>query len=88
MRVAGALAAEQLEMIEEFIVPGVSTAELDRIGHEFTVKQQHATPAPLNYNGVPKSICTSVNHVVGHGIPSEDKILKSGDVINVYATPL
>ncbi|MDA0789704.1 MAG: type I methionyl aminopeptidase [Proteobacteria bacterium] len=88
MRVAGALAAEQLEMIEEFIVPGVSTAELDRICHEFTVKQQHATPAPLNYNGFPKSICTSVNHVVCHGIPSEDKILKSGDIINIDVTPL
>ncbi len=88
MRIAGALAAEQLEMIEEFIKPGVSTAELDRICHEFTVNQQQAIPAPLNYNGFPKSICTSVNHVVCHGIPSEDKILKSGDIVNIDVTPL
>ena len=86
MRAVGALAAEQLEMIEEFIKPGVSTGELDRICHDFTINKQNAIPAPLNYRGFPKSICTSVNHVVCHGIPSDDKILKNGDIINVDVT--
>lgn len=86
MRIVGALAAEQLEMIEEHIKPGISTGELDRICHDYTVNVQHATPAPLNYRGFPKSICTSVNHVVCHGIPSDDKVLKSGDIINVDVT--
>lgn len=86
MRAVGALAAQQLEMIEEFIKPGVSTGELDRICHEYTVNTQDAIPAPLNYRGFPKSICTSVNHVVCHGIPSDDKILKTGDIVNVDVT--
>lgn len=86
MRAVGALAARQLEMIEEYIKPGVTTGELDRICHEYTVKVQNAIPAPLNYRGFPKSICTSVNHVVCHGIPSDDKILKNGDIINVDVT--
>ena len=88
MRAVGALAAEQLEMIEAYIQPGISTAELDRICHDYTLNKQGATPAPLNYNGFPKSICTSVNHVVCHGIPCEDKILKKGDIINVDVTLL
>lgn len=88
MRAVGALAAEQLEMIEAFIKPGISTGELDRICHDYTVNVQHAIPAPLNYRGFPKSICTSVNHVVCHGIPSDDKILKNGDIINVDVTVL
>ena len=86
MRVAGRLAAEVLEMIEEYVVPGVSTAELDRICHRHIVDVQNAIPAPLNYKGFPKSICTSVNHVVCHGIPSEKKILKNGDIINIDIT--
>ncbi len=86
MRAVGALAAAQLEMIEEHIKPGVSTGELDRICHDFTVNVQDAIPAPLNYRGFPKSICTSVNHVVCHGIPSDEKILKDGDIINVDVT--
>lgn len=86
MRIVGALAAEQLEMIEQYIRPGVSTGELDRICHEYTVNEQDAIPAPLNYRGFPKSICTSVNHVVCHGIPTDDKILKNGDIINVDVT--
>lgn len=86
MRVVGALAAEQLSMIEEYVKPGVSTGELDRICHEYTVEVQKATPAPLNYRGFPKSVCTSVNHVVCHGIPSDDKILKEGDIINIDVT--
>ena len=88
MRAVGALAAKQLEMIEEYIKPGVTTGELDRICHEYTLNVQQAVPAPLNYRGFPKSICTSVNHVVCHGIPSDDKILKNGDIINVDVTVL
>ena len=87
MRVVGALAAEQLEMIEEFVVPGVTTGELNRICHEYTLKQC-AIPAPLNYRGFPKSICTSVNHVVCHGIPSDEKVLKNGDIVNIDVTPI
>ena len=86
MRTVGALAAEQLEMIEAYIVPGVTTGELDRICHEYTINQQKAIPAPLNYRGFPKSICTSVNHVVCHGIPSDKKVLKDGDIVNVDVT--
>ena len=86
MRAVGALAAEQLEMIEEYIRPGVSTGELDRICHDYTINVQKALPAPLNYRGFPKSICTSVNHVVCHGIPSDEKALKDGDIINVDVT--
>lgn len=86
MRTVGALAAEQLAMIEEYVKPGVSTGELDRICHEYTVDVQKAIPAPLNYRGFPKSICTSVNHVVCHGIPSDDKILKDGDIVNIDVT--
>ena len=88
MRAVGALAAAQLEMIEAHIRPGISTGELDRICHDYTVNVQHAIPAPLNYRGFPKSICTSVNHVVCHGIPTDDKILKNGDIINVDVTLL
>ena len=86
MRIVGKLAAEVLEMIEEFVKPGVSTGELDRICHDFITKEQNAIPAPLNYNGFPKSICTSVNHVICHGIPNDQKILKSGDIINIDIT--
>jgi methionyl aminopeptidase len=86
MRTVGQLAAKQLEMIEPHIKPGISTAELDRICHKYTLDVQQAIPAPLNYRGFPKSICTSVNHVVCHGIPSEDKVLKNGDIINIDVT--
>ncbi|PVZ64914.1 type I methionyl aminopeptidase [Pelagibaculum spongiae] len=85
MRVAGKLAAEQLELIEPYIVPGVTTDELNDILHKHTIEVQDAIPAPLNYHGFPKSICTSVNHVVCHGIPN-NKRLKNGDVINVDVT--
>ena len=67
MRVAGQLAAEVLDMIGSHVQPGISTGELDRICHDYIVNKQHAIPAPLNYNGFPKSICTSVNHVICHG---------------------
>ncbi len=86
MRTVGALAAEQLEMIEEHVQPGITTGELDRICHDYTVNKQNAIPAPLNYRGFPKSICTSVNHVVCHGIPSDDKVLKNGDIVNIDVT--
>jgi methionyl aminopeptidase len=88
MRVAGRLAAEVLEMIEPLVVPGVTTGELDRICHEHITRVQHAIPAPLDYHGFPRSICTSVNEVVCHGIPSENKKLKSGDIINIDVTVL
>jgi methionyl aminopeptidase len=86
MRLAGRLAAEVLEMIEQYVKPGISTGELDRICHEFIVTVQDAIPAPLNYNGFPKSICTSINHVICHGIPNDSKTLKSGDIINIDIT--
>ena len=85
MRVAGKLAAEVLEMIAEHVKPGVTTEELDRICHDYIVNVQEAIPAPLNYKGFPKSICTSINHVVCHGIPN-DKPLKGGDILNVDIT--
>jgi len=86
MRAVGKLAAEVLEMIGPHVQPGISTGELDRICHNYIVNVLNAVPAPLNYNGFPKSICTSVNHVICHGIPSDEKILKSGDIINVDVT--
>lgn len=85
MRVAGRLAAEVLEMIAPYVQPGISTNELDRICHDYIVNVQKAIPAPLDYHGFPKSICTSVNHVICHGIPS-DKTLKKGDIINIDIT--
>lgn len=85
MRVAGRLASEVLDMIEEYVKPGITTAELDSICHDYMVNQQDAIPACLNYRGFPKSICTSVNHVICHGIPS-DKRLKKGDIINIDVT--
>ena len=85
MRIAGHLAADVLDMIGEYVKPGVSTDELNRICHEFITETQNAVPAPLNYRGFPKSICTSVNHVVCHGIPGE-RTLKSGDAVNIDIT--
>ena len=85
MRVAGRLAADVLDMIGPYVEAGITTGELDRICHEFIVDKQGAIPAPLNYRGFPKSICTSVNHVVCHGIPG-DKRLKSGDAVNIDIT--
>jgi len=85
MRKAGRLAAETLDFITPYVAPGITTGELDRICHEYITGEQNATPAPLNYRGFPKSICTSVNHVVCHGIPG-DKTLKSGDALNIDVT--
>ena len=85
MRVAGRLAAEVLDLIEPYVAAGTTTNELDRICHDHIVDQQSAVPAPLNYHGYPKSICTSINHVVCHGIPGE-RALKNGDVVNIDIT--
>jgi len=85
MREAGRLAADVLDMIGPYVVAGVTTDELNERCHDYIVNVQKAVPAPLNYRGFPKSICTSVNHVVCHGIPS-DKRLKQGDIINLDIT--
>ena len=92
MRVAGRLAASVLEMVGDHVEPGISTGELDRLCHEFIVDELGCIPAPLNYTNAPnqppfpKSICTSVNHVVCHGIPSSSKVLKKGDILNIDVT--
>ena len=85
MRIAGKLAAKVLEMIAPHVKPGVSTNELNDICHNYMVHQQGTVPAPLNYNGFPKSICTSINHQVCHGIPSE-RTLQRGDIVNIDIT--
>ena len=88
MRVAGQLAAEVLEMIAQYVVPGVSTEELDKRCYDFIVNEQKAIPANVGYNGFKKTICSSVNQVICHGIPSDKKILKDGDIINIDVTVL
>ncbi len=85
MRVAGSLAASVLDMIEPHVLPGVTTENLDHICHQFIINDLDAIPAPLNYRGFPKSICTSVNNVVCHGIPG-NRLLKKGDIINIDIT--
>ncbi len=85
MRKAGRLGAEVLDFITPHVKTGVSTGELDRLCHEF-ILDNNAIPAPLNYKGFPKSICTSINHVVCHGIPDDDKYLQDGDIINIDIT--
>jgi methionyl aminopeptidase len=85
MRVAGRLTADVLDMIGEHVQPGITTDALDQICHDYIVNTQDAIPAPLNYRGFPKSICTSVNQVVCHGIPT-DKKLRKGDLINIDVT--
>ena len=85
MRIAGRLAAQVLEMIEDHVKPGVTTNEINTICHDYIVNEQQAIPAPLNYHGFPKSICTSVNSIVCHGIPN-DKPLKNGDIVNIDIT--
>lgn len=85
MRLAGHLAADVLQMIEPYVKPGVTTGDLNDICHDYIINVQKAIPAPLNYRGFPKSICTSVNHQICHGIPG-DKKLKPGDIINIDIT--
>lgn len=86
MRQAGRLAAETLDFITPHVQPGVSTDELDRLCERF-VRERGGIPAPLNYRGFPKSICTSINHVVCHGIPG-DRRLREGDIVNIDVTPI
>lgn len=85
MRVAGRLAAEVLQMIGPHVKAGATTAELDQLCHDYIVNEQGAVPAPLNYRGFPKSICTTLNHQVCHGIPG-DRVLKNGDMLNIDVT--
>ncbi|MDN5925383.1 MAG: type I methionyl aminopeptidase [Xanthomonadales bacterium] len=86
MRVAGRLAAEVLALLNEHVKPGVSTEELDRIAYEHIVNVQKAVPANVGYHGFPKTLCTSVNHVICHGIPTVSKVLKEGDIVNCDVT--
>ena len=86
MRVAGRLAASVLEMITPYVVPGISTGELDQLCQRYITDDLHAVPSTLNHYGFPACICTSINHVVCHGIPSEKKILKEGDILNIDVT--
>ena len=86
MREAGRLASEVLDMIGEHVKPGVTTEELDRICHEHIVERQRAIPANVGYRGFPKTICTSVNNVICHGIPNATKVLKDGDIVNIDVT--
>ena len=86
MRIAGRLAAEVLEMIEPYVVPGVSTEELDQRCYEHIVNNQQAIPANVGYKGFEKTICSSINQVICHGIPNENRILKNGDILNIDVT--
>ena len=86
MRIAGQLAAKVLEMITPFVIPGVSTEELDKRCYDYIVNEQKAIPANIGYNGFEKTICSSVNQVICHGIPTEKKILKDGDILNIDVT--
>lgn len=86
MREAGRLAAEVLQVVAEHVKPGITTAELDRICHDHIVNVQKAIPANLGYRGFPKTVCTSVNNVICHGIPSDTKELKDGDIVNIDVT--
>ena len=86
MRVAGRLAAEVLEMLVPHVKPGVSTEELDRLAYEHIVEVQKAVPANVGYKGFPKTLCTSVNHVICHGIPNPGKLLRDGDIVNIDVT--
>jgi methionyl aminopeptidase len=86
MRIAGRLAAEVLQVVAPHVQAGASTAELDRICHDHIVNVQQAIPANVGYRGFPATVCTSVNNVICHGIPSAAKILKDGDILNIDVT--
>jgi len=88
MRIAGRLAAEVLEMITPFVIPGVSTGELDQRCYEYIINNQKAIPANVGYRGYEKTVCASINQVICHGIPSENRILKNDDIINIDVTVL
>ena len=87
MKVAGQLAAKTLEMIDQYVKEGVSTGYIDKLGYEF-IRDSGGHSAPLYYRGFTKSLCTSLNHVVCHGIPSEDRVLVEGDALNVDVTAI
>ncbi len=82
IRKSGEITTQILDMLEKLVQPGMTTAEIDKLVYDYTIAHK-AVPAPLNYNGYPKSVCTSINDVVCHGIPSERTILKSGDIVNI-----
>ena len=86
MRIAGRLAAEVLQMITPYVKAGVTTEALDKLCHDHIVGVQQAIPANIGYRGFPKTVCTSVNNVICHGIPSEAKVLKDGDIVNIDVT--
>ena len=86
IRIAGKLASEVLDMITPYVVSGANTLELNDICHDFMLTKQDSIPATLGYRGFPKSICTSVNQVICHGIPNEKKILRNGDILNIDVT--
>ena len=86
MKVAGRLAAEVLEMITPYVIPGISTGKLDKLCHEHIVNVQNAIPANIGYKGYEKTICSSINQVICHGIPDNNKILKDGDILNIDVT--
>ena len=86
MRIAGRLAADVLEMITPYVIPGISTGELDKICYKYIVNVQNAIPANVGYKGYEKTICSSVNQVICHGIPDNNKILKNGDILNIDVT--
>ncbi|ELA09070.1 methionine aminopeptidase [Moraxella macacae 0408225] len=86
MRIAGKLASDVLVMLDEYVKEGVSTGVLDKIAHDYIVNVQKAIPANVGYHGFPKTLCTSINHVVCHGIPCDERILKDGDIINIDVT--
>ena len=86
MRIAGKLAAEVLEMITPFVQPGISTGELDTICYKYITEEQKAIPANIGYNGFEKTICSSLNNVICHGIPDNQKMIKNGDILNIDVT--
>ena len=86
MREAGKLAAEVLDMITNFVKPGISTGELDKICHDYIVEEQRAIPANVGYRGFEKTLCTSLNQVICHGIPDDKRFLKNGDILNIDVT--
>ena len=86
MRIAGRLAADVLQMIAPYVKPGVTTEALDKLCYDYIVDVQQAIPANVGYKGFPKTVCTSVNNVICHGIPSEAKVLKDGDIVNIDVT--
>ena len=86
MKIAGRKAPSVLEMLDDHVKPGVTTNQLDEIAYKFITEELKCIPANINYNGYPKTLCTSVNQVVCHGIPSDDRVLKDGDIINIDVT--